>query len=124
MTSAGIAAKALSVLLLAGVFPPTEAKAQEGYHGHRHSALHDSFYRHLIRPDANTPCCDGADCRPTSGRAVGDHYEVKVNGRWIPVPENKIVKEAAPDLGFHVCAGRKFGGQPHQLYCVILPPES
>jgi hypothetical protein len=54
---------------------------------------------------------------------AGDHYEVKVDGMWVPVPWNKIVKEAAPDLGYHVCAP-SFFSQPHQLFCVILPPES
>ncbi|MEA3073715.1 MAG: hypothetical protein QOD29_5161, partial [Alphaproteobacteria bacterium] len=39
-----------------------------------------------------------------SGRQVGDHYEVKVNGAWVSVPPDKILKTVAPDLGFHVCA--------------------
>jgi hypothetical protein len=30
------------------------------------------------------------DCRPTQSRMVGDHYEVKVDGEWTPVPKDKI----------------------------------
>lgn len=97
--------------------------ANEGHHGQDHARFHNGFYERLIRPDTGDPCCNGNDCRPTSGRMVGDHYEVKVKGMWVPVPWNKIVKETAPDLGYHVCAP-SFFTQPHQLFCVVLAPES
>jgi hypothetical protein len=100
------------------------AAAQEGYFGHDHATWHLSFYQNLQRPDAGTPCCNLTDCRPTSGRQVEDHYEVKVNGVWIAVPPQKIIRSAAPDLGFHVCAPFKFDGQPDHLYCVVIPPET
>jgi hypothetical protein len=29
------------------------------------------------------------DCRPTQSRMVGDHYEVKVDGQWMPIPYDK-----------------------------------
>jgi len=48
---------------------------------------------------------------------------VKVNGAWISVPADKILKQTAPDLGFHVCAPFKFDGAPNHLYCVVVPPE-
>ena len=41
----------------------------------------------------------------------------------VSVPHNKILKETAPDLGFHVCAPVKFDGRPECLYCVVVPPE-
>src|SRR5262249_57446512 len=46
-----------------------------------------------------------------------------VNGAWVSVPTGKILKQSAPDLGFHVCAPFKFDGQPDHLYCVVVPPE-
>jgi hypothetical protein len=101
-----------------------EAGAQEGYLGHDHDKWHHNFYQTLQRPDTKTPCCNLTDCRPTSGRSVGDHYEVKVNGAWVSVPADKILKAIAPDLGFHVCAPFRFDGQPNHLYCVVVPPES
>ena len=99
------------------------AVAQEGYLGHDHDKWHNGFYRTLERPDTKTPCCNLTDCRPTSGRQVDGHYEVKVNGAWVSVPLSKILKQSAPDLGFHVCAPFKFDGQPDHLYCVVVPPE-
>jgi hypothetical protein len=40
---------------------------------------------------------------------VGDHYEVKVDGVWMPVPSDKINNVVAPDGGAHVCAPRQVG---------------
>jgi len=100
------------------------AAAQEGYLGHDHDKWHRNFYQMLQRPDTKTPCCNPTDCRPTSGKRVDDHYEVKVNGAWVSVPLSKILKQSAPDLGFHVCAPFKFDGQPDHLYCVVVPPET
>ena len=59
----------------------------------------------------------------TAGRVVDGHYEVKVNGAWISVPQTKIIHRSAPDGGYHVCAPYNFKGQPEELYCVILAPE-
>ena len=60
------------------VFWFNAAAAQEGYLGQDHDEWHRSFYQMLLRPDTKTPCCNLTDCRPTSGKRVHDHYEVKV----------------------------------------------
>jgi hypothetical protein len=114
----------IKLVLFALVFLNCAAIAQEGYLGHDHDTWHRSFYQNLQRPDTGTPCCNLTDCRPTSGRQVGNHYEVKVNGAWVSVPPQKIIRSAAPDLGFHVCAPFKFDGRPEHLYCVVIPPET
>jgi hypothetical protein len=105
------------------VFWFNAAAAQEGYLGHDHDKWHRGFYQSLLRPDTKTPCCNLTDCRPTSGKRVDDHYEVKVNGAWVSVPPDKILRQSAPDLGFHVCAPFRFNGRPDHLYCVVVPPE-
>src|SRR5262249_62377476 len=61
--------------------------------------------------------------RPTQSRIVGDHYEVKVDGVWTPVPYDKINNVVAPDGGAHVCAPRQVGQNKGVLFCVILPSE-
>ena len=53
---------------------------QEGFVGSGHAKWHDTFYNKLLRPDTKTSCCNMTDCRPTSGRMVEGHYEIKVNG--------------------------------------------
>jgi hypothetical protein len=60
------------------------------------------------------------DCRPTQSRIVGDHYEVKVDGVWTPVPYDKINNVVAPDGGAHVCAPRQVGSNKGVIFCVIL----
>ena len=99
------------------------AAAQEGLYGVDHAQWHESFYSKLMRKD-RTSCCNLTDCRPTQSRTVGDHYEVKVEGEWMPVPRDVIQKVAAPDGGAHVCAPKQQGSNKGVLYCVVLPPET
>ena len=108
---------AVSVLLC------VSAAAQEGYYGVGHGKWHRDFYSILKRNDGRGPCCNLMDCRPTQSRMVGDHYEVKVDGVWTPVPNDKINNVIAPDGGAHVCAPRQVGQNKGVLFCVILPPE-
>lgn len=108
---------------------------QHGHHGKGHSDFHGPFYSTLKKPGTNTSCCNLTDCRPTQSRAVGDSYEVEIDGRWIKVLQSKIVKKSAPDGGAHVCApdGKmeysngsyvKRAIEPEDVYCVVLPPET
>ena len=99
------------------------ADDQEGFVGSGHAKWHDTFYKNLLRPDTKTSCCNMTDCRPTSGRISQGHYEIKVNGAWISVPQDKILQTAAPDGGYHVCAPLNFKGTPGELYCVVVAPE-
>lgn len=112
-----LAATTILLLLL------VPAAAQEGHKGQGHEQWHADFYSKLITPETRVSCCNLADCRPTSGRQVRNHYEVRVNGDWVRVLQSKIVKVSAPDGGFHVCAPPNFDGEPNNLYCVVLPPE-
>src|SRR5215467_7121683 len=98
------------------------AVAQEGYYGAGHDKLHQGFFSQLRRNDGGS-CCNLMDCRPTQSRIVGDHYEVKVDGVWTPVPYDKINNVVAPDGGAHVCAPRQLGPNKGVLFCVILPSE-
>ena len=104
------------------VFLCTNAVAQEGHYGLGHDKWHESFYSTLKRNDGGS-CCNLMDCRPTQSRMIGDHYEVKVDGRWMPVPSNKINNVIAPDGGAHVCAPKQEGVNKGVLFCVVLPPD-
>ena len=108
---------ALSVLL------SVSAAAQEGYYEADHDKWHEGFYSKLNRNDGKGTCCNLMDCRPTQSRMVGDHYEVKIDGQWTPVPDDKINNVVAPDGGAHVCAPRQEGLNKGVLFCVVLPPE-
>ena len=105
------------------VFIFVAAEAQEGYYGVGHDRWHNSFYSMLKRNDGKGSCCNLMDCRPTQSRMVGDHYEVKVDGEWTPVPQDTIKNVVAPDGGAHVCAPRQVGRNNGVIFCVVLPPE-
>src|SRR5262249_5424434 len=113
------------ITLLGGtpsLFFCVNAAAQEGYYGAGHDKWHQGFYSQLRRNDGGS-CCNLMDCRPTQSRIVGDHYEVKVDGVWMPVPYDKINNVVAPDGGAHVCAPRQVGQNKGVIFCVILPSE-
>jgi hypothetical protein len=103
---------------------PTDSSGQEGHHGVGHETWHEGFYSTLIRKDTKTSCCNLSDCRPTEARMVDDHYEVKVDGAWLPVPKEAIQNISAPDGGAHVCAPPQIGASKGKVYCVVLPPET
>lgn len=106
---------------------PLRVKAQDEYHGHQgqgHEEWHGTFYQGLVTPETRVSCCNLADCRPTQGKQVGDHYEVEINGKFVEVLQSKIVNKTAPDWGYHVCAPIAFSGKPEHVYCVVLPPGS
>src|SRR5215813_13256646 len=106
----------------ASLFFCVNAAAQEGYYGVGHDKWHEGFYSKLRRNDGGL-CCNLMDCRPTQSRIVGDHYEIKVDGVWTPVPYGKINNVVAPDGGAHVCAPRQVGPNKGVIFCVILPSE-
>ena len=106
-------------------FPPHSTYAQEGQHGAGHEEWHGTFYNKLKRPDTRGSCCNLADCRPTSIRTVGDHYEIMKDGRWIRLDPSKIVKDIAPDGGPHICApdSASKSHQPDTVFCIVMPQE-
>jgi hypothetical protein len=107
---------AVSVLLF------LSAAAQEGYHGVGHDKWHYGFYEHLLKKDGSS-CCNHADCRPTESRMVGDHYEVKLDGQWMPVRKDQIINVVAPDGGAHIRAPEQIQEYKGAIFCVVLPPE-
>ena len=93
------------VLLLRLVAGP--AVAQGGHHGQGHAELHD-WYRTLKHPFTGRPCCDDRDCRPT--RAYVDdegEWRAMLDGRWVIVPTDVVLKTASPDGRSHICANER-----------------
>jgi hypothetical protein len=113
----------VAIICVVSVFLCVRAVAQEGYYGVGHDRWHREFYSKLNRNDGRGTCCNLMDCRPTQSRMVGDHYEVKVDGEWTPVPNDRINNVVAPDGGAHVCAPRQEGLNKGVVFCVVLPPE-
>lgn len=81
-----------------------------------HHPLHRDFYRHWRAPDnPNASCCDAriekdgtvvGDCEPTQARIVAGRWQAWVRqlGLWLPVPDEKIMKEPNPNIfDAHLC---------------------
>jgi len=101
------------------------AAAQEGHIGQGHDQWHRGFYNTLQRPDGKGSCCNLTDCRPTSVRTSNGHYEIMKDGRWIPLPIDRVIKRTAPDGGAHICApasGSKIFSAD-EVFCVVMPLE-
>jgi hypothetical protein len=113
----------IAIICLASAFLCVRAAAQEGYYGVGHERWHKDFYLKLNRNDGKGTCCNLLDCRPTQSRMVGDHYEVKVDGEWTPVPNDKINNVIAPDVVLTSATPRQTGANKGVLFCVVLPPD-
>ena len=61
-------------------------------------ALH-GWFDSLKQPGSGIPCCSVADCRPVEYRLASAGYEALLDKRWIPVPDDKVVRGKANPLG-------------------------
>jgi hypothetical protein len=71
-----------------------------------HDAFH-SWYQGLKSPEGDS-CCNEKDCHPVDSRHVegapGEWIlEIRIGGRWVPVPPQRILPQSSPDGGVHAC---------------------
>jgi len=50
-----------------------------------------AWYRGLRQPGSGSGCCSIADCRPYESHMSSDHYEVFIQNRWYPVPNEVVI---------------------------------
>ncbi len=111
-----------AVLALAVGLCTLPALAQDGTFGQGHAELH-GWYQRLHQPGNGFSCCSDQDCRPTQWRAGATAIEVKVDGTWCPVPQDRILPISAPDGQAHVCTPPIAKGQNPctvPMYCVVI----
>ena len=84
----------------------------------KNAQAHD-IYTDWKRPDfPSSSCCSNVDCAPTVARWTGDHWQARApDGRWLDVPEAKILKFDSPDGGAHLC--KSLGSD--EIYCFMRP---
>lgn len=105
----------LLLILLLGVHVlTTSAKSAPPEHGKTHPVMHE-FYQKLTIPGTKRSCCSNQDCDKAVWR-IGKTYEVYLYGKWREIPEERVLRIAAPDGEAHVCAQLI---EPHEIYCFI-----
>jgi hypothetical protein len=83
------------------------ASAQDGWHGQGHTEQHE-WYRTLVHPFTGRPCCDDRDCRPTRAYVDDDGiWHAMLDGRWVIVPTDVVLKKSPPDGRSHICANER-----------------
>ncbi|MBX3500453.1 MAG: hypothetical protein KF889_13470 [Alphaproteobacteria bacterium] len=97
----------LVAALLLSIPLATPAPAQDGHHGLGHAEMHD-WYRTLRHPFTGRLCCDNRDCRPTRAYVDDEGYwRAMLDGHWVLVPDDVVLKNASPDGRSHICANER-----------------
>ena len=78
------------------------------------------WFNNLRAPWTNALCCSISDCRTTTARIVGDHYEVFVGGEWRPVPPTAVLQRRDNPTGHPVVCWTPQGG----ISCFVRGPET
>ena len=75
---------------------------------------HDQ-YNSWMKNDGTGSCCSNQDCAPAKVRIVNRRWEVEIQGHWVPVPDEVIIKKNSPDGQAHVC------NQGVTILCFVEP---
>lgn len=78
-----------------------------------------NWFQSLRQPGTGSSCCSISDCRMTEYRAAPDGYEVLLAGRWILVPQDKIVRGVSNPTGRAVVCALNT-----QILCFVTPEET
>jgi hypothetical protein len=57
------------------------------------------WFQSLRQPGSGISCCSLADCRTTDYRTDGGSYEALIDGRWLVVPEDKVLQRTDNPTG-------------------------
>lgn len=78
----------------------------------------DAWFESLSAPDTSIPCCDRLDCHEVASRRGAEGWEAWTDGRWLPIPDEKIVTDTANPLEHAVLCW----SPSLSLTCFVPPP--
>ncbi len=120
----------LAVLLIgAGVAILNRANGQDG-----HSRWH-MYYQHWKQPGTTVSCCNArvisesgidlvGDCEPTRGEIRQGQwwFWYRQESRWIPIPDDRLIRERNPSgEEAHLCTRRQDG---QVVILCAVPPDT
>lgn len=96
----------------------------------QHHDFHRDFYRYWLQPGTNKSCCNArvtafghviGDCEPTQAEIRNGAWFAwnRIEGRWLRIPENRILRERNPSgQDAHLC------WTPEQGVICFVPPDT
>jgi hypothetical protein len=78
------------------------------------------WFNSLRAPYTDQLCCSAADCRPALSRMRGGHYEAFIEGKWRPVPDDRVLNRPDNPTGHAVACWTPHAG----VMCFVKAPES
>ncbi len=87
------------------------------------------WFKSLMQPGSDAPCCSSADCRITDARLQSWGYEALINGRWISIPAGTILNHIKNPTGravvcYHIFHDENLRPLPISIHCFVRPTES
>jgi len=79
-----------------------------------------NWFQNLRQPGTGSSCCSLADCRMTEYRGTPQGYEALVYGRWVVVPQEKILRGIVNPTGRAVVCAHPDG----TVLCFVTPDET
>jgi hypothetical protein len=101
-------------ILCLGVSDTTAAPPQNA------DGTYRAWFQNLRQPATGISCCSISDCRVTEYRAGQEGYEVLLAGRWLPVPQDKILRGIENPTGRAVVCAHPDG----EILCFVTPDEA
>jgi hypothetical protein len=74
------------------------------------------WFKGLLQPGTEAPCCDLSDCQRTVADWHDGQWWAIVVGRWVPVPPGTVLNTHSIDGDAYVCATHY-----RKIYCFIRP---
>jgi hypothetical protein len=78
------------------------------------------WFNSLRQPGTEVSCCSIADCRPTEYRTGRDGYEALIEGSWVAVPPDKVLRRVDNPTGRAVVCYLPGKG----ILCFVTPDEA
>lgn len=75
---------------------------------------------HSLKAPNGTACCTVADCRRSDYRLTPDGYQAMIEGRWVSVPWERVLRRVDNPTGEAVVC---YVPHTELIMCFVRPPE-
>lgn len=83
-----------------------------------HAEDRGAWFKSLMMPGSQVPCCDVSDCRRTDARFQEGQWWAIVRGQWMPIPMDRELRRESIDGDAYVCAS---SAEDRMIFCFIPP---